>query len=349
MNLDDLLRTSLQAEAGSAEPAPDAWDRIAARARESRHRRGRRGPVVTLAAAVAVVAATVWVAVSLRPERDDRVIVTPPATTGRPTTAPPPTVPPAPPRRLAAATTDGRVVLLDASTGAEVRQVAVHDFRDPGGERTTPVALSGVSLAPDGTVFYSSCCEPVSGSLYREGQRVNDGHRPAVSPDGRTVAVAEAVLGVKLVDGGGRTVRVIERVADRPPSVATSVAWSPDGSRLAVEMDGVVVLVPATAATLAEGRTLVPPAGRSWVSPVFRHDGSLLVIETIGSGPGVVRPVAPDGTSGPPIPVDRPARLAADASGGWVLVTTSGGWVVIGPDGSVATGPVRPGLVAADW
>ncbi|MGH9223252.1 MAG: hypothetical protein ACRD2W_05605 [Acidimicrobiales bacterium] len=256
----------------------------------------------------------------------------------------------------AVAATDQRLVTLNALTGAETRELMKLPPLRPQPE-VAPTRFEHVAVTPDGTtVYYVTCCEPAVGftqQVPRSGGTSTafaDGMSPAASPDGSTVAVANGVLGVALLTRDGRVVGLIRT----RPDLATLnwVAWSPDSQQLAVVAMNRLFVVPSGANSLTEGRELMAPSGRTWSSPVFRTDGSLLVIET---GPGTARSVRPVAGQGPPRPAldlggRTPTRLAADVSGGWVAVLTAEGDVMaVGPDGAVTTTAMRGTFRSLDW
>ncbi|CAN5127568.1 hypothetical protein BH18ACT4_BH18ACT4_13020 [soil metagenome] len=286
-----------------------------------------------------------------------------------------PAVPAAPPPLVVALTEGGRLVVIDAGTGAQVRELAFHgdpaEADDPTVEGSTSF-IEAVGVAPDGgTVYYSTCCEPAPGSTFQvpigggEPERVADGGYPAVSPDGTSLAVVDSAFGVKVSDSlqlpldFGRFILV-----DDPLTVAPrSAAWSPDGTQLAVDISGdyehadaapaerVVVIVEATATRLDEGRRLTPPGGTTWSSPAFRPDGTLIVIETADGVAAVLRSVGVDAAAGDTIDLDGriPLDVETDSSGGWVVVTTDAGLVVLAPDGTASEVPVDDRFTTADW
>ena len=121
------------------------------------------------------------------------VPLTVPLATAAPTTAPLATAPTA----IVAVTVDGRLVVLDAATGAELRQLAdLGDPRGGGAEGPGPNHVTTVSVTPDGsTAYFDSCCEPAAGMIFsvptdgsRPPEPLTNGLGPAVSPDGRSLA-----------------------------------------------------------------------------------------------------------------------------------------------------------------
>ncbi len=88
-----------------------------------------------------------------------------------------------------AVTVDGRLVVLDAATGAELRQLAdLGDPRGGGAEGPGPNHVTTVSVTPDGsTAYFDSCCEPAAGLIFAvptDGSREPEPLTPRTRPRG---------------------------------------------------------------------------------------------------------------------------------------------------------------------
>jgi hypothetical protein len=211
---------------------------------------------------------------------------------------------------------DGWLVVVDLATGEERE---LHFGGDPdapptGLEEGGPQFIDGVDLSPDGGwIFFSTCCEPASGTTFRipidggEPEQVAVGAYPRVSPDGRFVATgAGDLVIVTPVDGG--------EVAASPQLECcfSRLAWSPDGTRLAAI-------------------TGVGEADEVRQALLFDWDGSNLTVSDTGKpdNPGSFVSWTPDGrltiSSGGPVDDDR--DLSQDASYGWLLWVDEAGVV----------------------
>lgn len=355
------------------EPRPPA-DLAALRSRTAR-RRSRR-----VAAGAAVAAVVVLGAIGLWPGGDDNAqleVVDDPTTTDPTTTAPtsttttsrpvgygdiqPPPPTSEPPERFVAVTVDGRLVVVDTATGRETAQLASagDPTAPPPQEGPGPNVIDDVALSPDGsTVWYSTCCEPAGGSLFRvptdgsaEPTRVADGYDPALPGTGRWVA-AVSIYGALVVDADGGPNRIWSH--DEFSGMYQETAWSLDGERLVVrtgtpDAGELLVIDPATFPAAEEGasRDGEPPLTRldgDWRAPVFVRDGQILAARRSDGNwsPALVDPDSGDVTAAPfdyelPVPLEHDV----DPTGEWVLVVeaaddTAGAGTArwIGPDGS---------------
>ena len=266
-----------------------------------------------------------------------------------------------------AITTDGRLVLLDAATGEELRELDVAGSPSAtSSEGPPPNYLDSVALAPDGRIaYYDDCCEPVSGNLYAiltgGGTRADAGYyyAPAVSPDGSTLAVLDVAVGIALLDAA-----TYERVGEIPdPGYEGSLrapAWSPDGSQVAWERlsEGGDQIAVADAVDGATAHEVPQPEGPGWQLPAWRADGLLVVAaqccggfsEPAATEPGEAAVIDPaDGEVVATFP--HPGFVVdqdLDPSGTWLLVTyDDGALVAIGPDGEPRT--IGSGFRAASW
>ncbi len=236
---------------------------------------------------------------------------------------------------------DGWLVLVDLSTGEETE---LHFGGDPsappsGQEEGGPQFIDDVDLSPDGQwVYFSTCCEPASGSTYRipigggEPALFAVGAYPRLSPDGRFLAT-----------GAGDFVIItpVDKSVDAVTSVQleccySRLAWSPDGSQLAVVQGGLVdaphevVLFDWDGTTLTVGDTGKPDNPGTFVS--WAADGTL----SISSGD----------------PVDDDLAMRQDASYEWILWVDEAG-VIQEQHGHESADRVPidglPEALAADW
>lgn len=267
MTLDDELRDALRAEADETREVPAGWERLHERIGSTK-RQPRRWLLPAIAAAVVLLAAVgAWQVIrdddpTLRVggETTTTVPATPaPAATSSPapstapapaTTVPPSTTTPAapsttvvsgtPPTVIVAVTVDGRLVVLDAMTGAELRQLAdLGDPRGGGAEGPGPNSVTQISVTPDHTMaYFDSCCEPAAGMIFAvpvDGsappEPLTNGLGPAVSPDGRYLAYTaiNAVVVRDLQTGEERT--FTDPAYDETPLFG-DVTWSADGTRI---------------------------------------------------------------------------------------------------------------------
>lgn len=279
----------------------------------------------------------------------------------------PPAPAAAPPALFVAVTRDGRLVVVETATGKEVRQLAAQgDPTDPfTGEGPGPNVIDAVALSPNGEdVWYSECCEPAGGSLFRvpldgsaDGLSIEShpGYSPVVSLDGRYVALTTGT-GVHIADMVGSETRIFEN--ETWYGSYQELAWSPDAAVMAVrtgmphEPGELLLLDPSTfrfgdeeASPGADGRQ-VP--GDGWALPAFDREGRLVVAERDGDlwrgriiDPATQEVVESFDYGGRPIAQDF------DPTGEWLLFVLAdgvdGSGVVHrrGPDGSTGTIPGR--------
>ena len=184
----------------------------------------------------------------------------------------------------------------------------------------------------------------------------------AGSPDGSLVAFGDrSSVWTVPSDGGG----VATRVLDHDGSVG-AIDWSPDGTRLAVDIASgpsfssitVVDLAEGTRTSIAEGSGGSGPAFPAWspdgsriayvATPCRRDDFVLEVWVANPDGSNSVRvfrdqelgPCCPYGTSGPPVWSPDGSQIAFDAE-------SLGLWFVVPADGSGPAEPILAGQAEA--
>ena len=387
MTLDDELRDALRAEADQAQPSPDGWDRLQERVGSAKGRRTRVWLPVLAAAVVVLAAVGAWQLAS-----DDDLEVTTggetsttigttaapsPSTstapgttavtvppTAPPSTAAPTTVPPvAAATTIVAVTVDGRLVVLDAATGAELRELAnLGDPRGGGAEGPGPNHVTTVGVSPDGsTAYYDSCCEPAAGLVSviptdgsREPESINPGLGPAVSPDGRFLAYT-AINAVVVRDLATGQEQVFTDPAYDESPLFGELTWSWDGTKLyyAWMRQGAgttAALVELTVTPGATPRVLAEVPGAAMTNPLAWDDGRTVSV--------LLRPLQPDGSAGP-----QDGELLVDTTTGEVEQTTlagvldrsvnrtSGQQLLVRSDGHLVVGPtdLGTGYAVAAW
>jgi WD40 repeat protein len=141
-------------------------------------------------------------------------------------------------KHLAWATSDGKVKIRDASTGEEIREIAVSGAFSRG---FSDMALSpdGKRLATAGREFAARLWDTATGQpAGTTGVHGNIVVRLAFSPDGQTLATASTDYTVKLWNVATRREKFTLAGHTRP---VWAVAFSPDGHRLAsASEDGTV-------------------------------------------------------------------------------------------------------------
>jgi len=185
MNPEDRLRSALDARAAAARTSPDALDGVFGKV--ARHRRNVRVAAVA-GTALSVVAVSAVAMASLGVDKGRDIVATSPsvsapAASHSPAPAPTPTPVPAV-SRIAVILGDGRLVEVDAATGAVLDEV-------------TPVKKPEMVFAYSRTRRSVVVGDPrTCGDLYEVSvatgtrRRVASGYVPAFSPDGRYLATA---------------------------------------------------------------------------------------------------------------------------------------------------------------
>lgn len=361
---------------------------VAAALARVRRRRALRSTAIGVGGAAAAAAVTVT-AYALAGDGTTGPVPAPPATSDPAPTAtvpaPRPTKPEPEPSATAPSvvtlaplvglTTSGELLALDPSGGAAPRVVTTGlPGYDP--------AKTTITVSTDGAWAYLSVVDEATAdrSVLRVGltdgavERVAEGMHPALSPDGRTLALVAAApdLGVDLVDLATGGVRHLSDGIDNPARWIAQAAWSADGTTLFVPrgwgdggMDLWAVDV-ATATSLDDGVEVLPTettpdavaslGTRLAVSMSERDDRGEWARSTVTVvDPATGAEVVP----GPDLGGLYLASMTASADGGSLAlllldpaVDASGGQLVVvpaGPDGFGAAREVARDLVAIGW
>lgn len=337
---DGLLRQALRAEADGVEATPEMLERTR---RATDGRTSRRIAPWLLAAAAVAIAVTVAAVTLAQDEETLHVVDDPDRTTttivSTSTTAAESN--PVRPDLVALVRDDGMLMTVNLATGEEVELHTVGDPNNPapGTEEGGPYYIDGVDLSPDGeTIYFSTCCEPVSGNTYRipvtggEPELFAVGAAPRVSPDGQWLATGGGTMVIVTpIDGADGSARTLE-----VECCTRSLAWSPDGTQLAY--------VSGTGAP-REGPQVI----------VLDWDGSALTVADQGKpdNPGSFVSWRPDGTlttiGGDAVAEDR--SLSHDRSYRWLLWVDREGTVREEQLESGDPTPIEglPPALAADW
>jgi hypothetical protein len=288
-----------------------------------------------------------------------------------------------PPEQLVAVTENGRLVVVDTATGAEVRELARRDDPRAPLAPDEPVAgrrtIDGVDVPPHGgLVWFSTCCEPVSGAPHRvplDGSAPDEpagggGFAPDFGASSRYVANVTPV-GVDIDDPVG-DFGLTWWAPDGIAGGVRRVAWSLDGQTVAITygQEGRLALLDVTrfqgteasdAIEFDHQEPIVVP-GEGWALPSFARDGSLVVARSTDEGwVEVAIDVAAFLETGELVTRDLfaiehemiPVSQDHDATGEWLVVVEADDdgvdgrirWV--GPDGS--TGVVSGSYRTAAW
>ncbi|MCB0978609.1 MAG: PD40 domain-containing protein [Acidimicrobiales bacterium] len=144
-------------------------------------------------------------------------------------------------------TADGRLISLDPTTGEERAEIAAgYSPVDEPAAEGGPYVISTVTDSQDGDdLFFSTCCEPAVGEIFRvhagRVERYRFGDKPSLSPDGSKLALVE-LQSLKVIDvASGEVLRDWVLEADvaigtspvrRSELVPSDLSWSPDGKRI---------------------------------------------------------------------------------------------------------------------
>jgi hypothetical protein len=270
-------------------------------------------------------------------------------------------VPAEAPATFVGVTVEGVLVRIDRATGEVIDLARDGDPGDPGHSELGPSYIEGAISSPVGSeVYYSKCCEPAVGSIYRldssgSAERIYDGSPAAISPDGQWLAVANGSNGISIHQIGSYASRWIPASPANSEAVS-SISFDPAGRKLILGLTNhqggtAVGWVDVDATGLSEMTRLQPPAGEQWSSPALSHDGRLHYIAS-GSDDVELCSASQDGQGRRVVDLGgrTPVSASVDASGGWLLVAFADGAVgVVGPDGTLAEVIETPSLVAADW
>lgn len=165
----------------------------------------------------------------------------------------------------------GRVAVLNVATGEVLAEI------ETGGEPHMVAATRTIAYVVDAASDQLIEIDPVAA---RVGRRVALGRLPesvSISPDGRTIAVANARSGdVSLVDAE----RFVERGRHEVPGAPVRVAFHPDGGTIAVSLNdtGEVALLDSRSGAVRA----VLPAGQRPDGLAFSRDGRLLYVALSG-------------------------------------------------------------------
>jgi hypothetical protein len=361
MTIDDVLSRALEAEADEVSVPDDAWERLVERlAREPAAAESPPTPPrlwVGLAAALVVVVAAVVAVGRFGDERPSVRTGIPSASTSSPDVTSPRAASDAPSVAVAV-TAQGTLVRVDLSNGG-LERLLTSPGEFEGGYYD---AIDSVAIGPDDTVLFATCCSPIAGQTFRFESAgpptfLDYGYGPVFSADGQSLVLFDPGR-VKVLELDGNLIHGIEEGGST--GNVQGVAWSPDGGMLAVDVatgpvTHEVLLVSVNARSLDEATVLQPPDGQWWSDPVFRTDGSLLVIEHDEAGATALRQVDAEGQVGDIVDLDgvQPAKLAADPTGGWVLVAPpdAGELLELSPTNEVSSvrNPTGESLVDLSW
>jgi hypothetical protein len=351
---DEDVRRALRSRAdgnGGARDAGDVDEALDRRVRSAHSRRRRRLGI----ALGAVGLATAWALAATATDHGSTPdIAGEVSTTGPgPTTVAPPST--NPDDELAVGVTDdGRLVVIDTASRSIVRTLARDgDPRSDHSSATDPGYISTAAPGPDGTVLYTTCCEPTSGSVHRippgggAPSLVSDGSQVSVSPTG-TIAIADPGLGIKVFEA-----------LDRAPDVValphpSDVDWDSTGTRLVVTLDPsddaarssyAVVLVDLRDPEHPQTRQITAPPDVTWSQARFGPEDHLFVIERPRSGPTRVRRLDADGADAGIVELDgrTPQALGSSRDRSRLLVAFRDGGIA-SLDGSGVVGPTSGGL-----
>lgn len=403
--VDEQVRAALHAEGRRVEPDLRAWHRIAEQVRSPRS--VLTAPVLAAAAVVVILAAVVGVAV-LGGDDDTTDVATDPTTgettttTGETTTTeaeapdpgpgdpvldmgPQPDPRDTPPEQLVAVLEDGRLAVVDTATGSVVQVLDERgDLREADPETGMSYGIWDVAASPDGgEAFFTTCCEPAAGALFRIPTDGSGGGSPVINADhpqfttsAHWVVASSMFLQIHDIrDETTLTWQPPDGIAGLGPS-----ALAPDGRRvvtspwsggddaprpplLLATLTGVEEADPTsaggTAHDLVVGETQELGDG-TWALPTFRRDGRLVVAEEQADGTWLGRVVDLDtGEVDDQIAYDYggvPITQRHDGSGEWLLAVVTddpdtspqiGRLVWFGPDGQ--SGTVPGAYLGAGW
>jgi hypothetical protein len=201
---------------------------------------------------------------------------------------------------FAGITADGQVVLGDAATGAPTRVLV------PTPTDGSQVNAGGVALAPDAKDVYYTRTEQDEDGEYEYSvmrvstsggtpERISRGTRPAISPDGTTLAYVRGSTQLVLRDidtGHEQAFRGLlpgYRLQDLSFAVTDDRTYllytAAAGDEAPAELFKLDLLTVAAIASLSDAARLGPPAppaveeGTGWYAPDVRADGRISVVE----------------------------------------------------------------------
>lgn len=279
----------------------------------------------------------------------------------------PPVDPTQPPAAVAAVTTDGRVVMLDPTTGEEIMAVAVGAEVDE---------FAGIDVSPDGQfVFFVRPRGVEDREIVRTPARGGDlrvvaaGHGPSVSPDGTQLAHVGLEPEFKTPDRvsvrpiGGEEVRdlVLEsREGVDPTAFVDDVVWA-GGDRLAyliafAEAGDAFLVGAGDDGSLWDGDRVRPEGSEgTWNEISYRSEADALAAVAGCCHPQFdawweIRSAEARAGGGVEtlVPIGGPATsIDADTSGRHLLFVVDGVLYRWSGDGEPAS--VADGIVAAAW
>lgn len=277
-----------------------------------------------------------------------------------------------PPSQLVAVTPAGAIVVVDVATGRVIRRLAFHENSPAeASEVGIPSFVESLVVSTDGWVWYSVCCEPAAGALFRvplDGSAAFEwvGHAwgARVAPGDRYLA-GFSFPGVVVADLAPDPTAWDPERGFLPPDGGVELAWSLDGRTFVVRTkpgpEEVGPLFVIDAGQLGSHYHDTEPAesvrlpGDAWRLPAFRRDGKLVVADRSIDGRWAGRVIDVHTHE---LRMDetfayggRPLSQAFDATGEWLLTVVEAGdagrlaWR--GPDGSSGTIPGR--YLLATW
>jgi hypothetical protein len=197
------------------------------------------------------------------------------------------------PDQAVAVSEDGRLVVLDTATGEPLRQLAAAgdptEPAPPEGEAGRPSAINAVDVDPaSGSVMYSLCCEPISGTTYEvrlDGSlpptERGGGLDPSIDGEGAFSMVATAI-GLSLITGNQADIP-LDQLLPESVGAVQNPTWITRGtiafSIVRQQSVALGILVQDDADDLSAA-AYAPPDGQSWTSPApwIGEDGEPAVL-----------------------------------------------------------------------
>jgi hypothetical protein len=381
MTLDDELHDVMRRAAAGTRPDVDAgWQAVR---RQAGAPRGR-GRLVLVAAAVLVVLAgltTVFVtgddgqdvttdapatSTTQAPTTTTEHIEPTTTTTNRPVDRPPEAV---------VATDDGRLIVLNTSTGKELRELVALALpgAPPPVEEAGRSSVDGLTMTTTGsveTVYYSVCCEPAAGTTYAvplaggEPTRVGIGFQPDIDAVNQSLVLSTG-QGLLLHEVGVSS--PVDVPIESPAAALGTISdpiWTSRASLAFTVLDadrpalGFGPLGADLQATLVSA-----PDGQSWTNPVpWRVESDELAVLVAEQCCGV-DPTTYDGPAQAVVisaidgeELDRPFGYSGavvdqhlSSSGEWLLVTYADGRLEARNVDTGTVEEIATGVVHAAW